>query len=425
MTLIVGSQFGDEGKGKFVDLLAEKNDLVVRFQGGNNAGHTVVVKDKKYKFHLIPSGAIRGKQILIGAGVVIDPKVLLEEISTLKKEGITPKLTVDPRAHIIMPYHKLMDVGKEEALKEGMIGTTRRGIGPCYATKALRHGIRFIDLVHEEKLRELISINYAFFAPMLEKCFGKKLDSSEEELFQEFASLGRELKQYLGDVAVEANNALNEKKNVLLEGAQGALLDIDFGTYPFVTSSHPIAGSACTGIGLSPKKINKILGVVKAYTTRVGAGPFPTEIKDEKADHLRGKGKEYGTTTGRPRRIGWLDFPLLRYVNRISGFDELIITKLDVLSGLEEIFVADSYSFEGKKLNEFPAIIDQLTKVKPNYTKLKGFVLEEKEKNELKKNGFKALPSEAKDYLEFIESRLNVPVKYVSYGSERSETIVK
>jgi len=375
--------------------------------------------------HLLPSGVIRNKRSLIGAGVVLDPRVIVKEIQGLKEQGFEPNLCIDFRTQIIMPYHCMMDSKKDSSLKEKKIGTTGRGIGPCYADKALRSGIRFCELIEEKKLREAIAVNYSCYAELFEKVLNERMPFTESELFQEFNSLGQQLKRYVGDVSIEVNNALREEKNVLIEGAQGTMLDNSFGTYPYVTSSHPIAGGACTGIGLSPKKINRIIGVVKAYTTRVGEGPFPTELFEEKADYLIEKGHEYGTTTGRKRRVGWIDLPLLRYSSRLSGFDEIAITKLDVLSGMEKLMVAESYSFNGGKIEEFPPYTAMLEKTKPNYVEFEGFVLDEKEKLSVRKKGFAGLPEEAKNYLNFIEEKLNVPIKIVSYGSERNETIVR
>ncbi|MEW6295597.1 MAG: adenylosuccinate synthase [Candidatus Diapherotrites archaeon] len=424
-TLVVGSQWGDEGKGKIIDFLAGEADFVVRYQGGNNAGHTVVVESKTFKLHLLPSGVIRNKRSLIGAGVVLDPKVIVKEIEALREQGFEPNLCIDFRTQIIMPYHCMMDSAKDSSLKEKKIGTTGRGIGPCYADKAFRSGIRFSDLIEEKKLKETIAANYFFYSEFFGKVFGQELPFTESELFEEFNSLGQQLKKYAGDVSIEVNKALRENKNVLIEGAQGTMLDNSFGTYPYVTASHPIAGGACTGIGLSPKKINRIIGVVKAYTTRVGEGPFPTELFGEKAEHLIEKGLEYGTTTGRQRRVGWIDLPLLRYSSRLSGFDEIAITKLDVLNGMEKLMVAESYSFNAGKIEEFPPYTAMLEKTKPNYVEFEGFVLGEKEKLSARKKGFVGLPEEAKNYLNFIEEKLSVPIKIISYGSERNDTIVR
>lgn len=423
--LVIGSQFGDEGKGKIVDYLAEKSDCVVRYQGGNNAGHTVVVDGKTFKLHLLPSGTIRKKNSFIGAGVSLDPRVLKQEINSLKKEGIEVNLFVDPRCQIVLPYHNIIDIGKEEALKEKNIGTTRRGMGPCYADRASRIGIRFDDLVDEKRFKEKLDWNFPYYKDLCKKVLGKTFDFTQEEVLEEYVSLGKELKKYLTDVSIEVNDCLDKGKNVLFEGAQGTLLDNDFGTYPFVTSSHPTSGAATTGIGIAPQKLKTIIGIVKAYTTRVGSGPFPTELAGEEANTLRNAGDEFGTTTGRPRRVGWLDLPLLRLSNRLNGFTELAVTKLDVLSGMKNLFIADSYNLEGKKIFEFPYANHLVEKTTPNYTKFEGFVLEEKDKENLREKGFSALPDNAKKYLDFIEDKLSVPIKMVSFGAERKDLIKK
>ncbi len=424
-TLVIGSQFGDEGKGKIVDYLAEKADCVVRYQGGNNAGHTVVVNGKIFKLHLLPSGTIRKKNSFIGAGVALDPRVLKQEIASLEKEGIKVNLHIDPRCHIVLPYHNIIDIGKEEALKEKNIGTTRRGMGPCYSDRASRIGIRFDDLVAEKRFKEKLDWNFPYYVDLCKKVLGKTFDFTQEEVFQEYVSLGKEFKKYLTDVSIAVNNCLDKGKNVLFEGAQGTLLDNDFGTYPFVTSSHPTSGAATTGVGVAPQKLKTVIGIVKAYTTRVGAGPFPTELKGEEANTLRNAGNEFGTTTGRPRRVGWLDLPLLRLSNRLNGFTELTITKLDVLSGMKKLFIADSYTLEGNKVFEFPYANHLVEKVTPNYVEFEGFTLEEKNKENLREKGFSALPYTAKKYLSFIENKINVPIKMVSFGAERNDLLKK
>ncbi len=424
-TLIIGSQFGDEGKGKIVDCLAEKSDCVVRFQGANNAGHTVVVDGEKFKLHLLPSGVVRKKRSLIGTGVCIDPRVLKKEIDGLKEKGIEVNLGIDPRSQIIMPWHNVIDVGKEEALKEKNIGTTRRGVGPCYADRASRIGIRFDDLVDENRFKEKLAFNYSYYKNICENILGKTIEFTEEEVFQEYFALGKEFKNMLTDVSIEVNQLLDKKKKVLFEGAQGTLLDNDFGTYPFVTSSHPISGAATVGVGMSPKRLERIIGIVKAYTTRVGSGPFPTELHEKEADFLRNAGNEFGTTTGRARRVGWLDLPMLRMAQRLNGFTELGLTKLDVLSGIKELKIADSYTLEGKKVLEFPYANHLVQKCKPNYKEFDGFTLEDKERDELRKNGFGALDENAKKYISFIEKQLKVPIKTVSFGAERKDTLTR
>ncbi len=424
-TLIVGSQFGDEGKGKLVDCLAEKSDCVVRYQGGNNAGHTVVVNGTTFKLHLLPSGVIRKKRSLIGAGVSLDPRALKKEIDGLKEKGIEVNLGIDPRTQLIMPWHNVIDIGKEEALKEKNIGTTRRGVGPCYADRASRIGIRFDDLIDEKRLKEKIAFNYSYYKNVCEKILGKEFDFTEEEVFKQYSALGKEFEKFLVDVSLEVNDCVEKEKNVLFEGAQGTMLDNDFGTYPFVTSSHPSSGAATIGIGLAPHKIKTVIAVVKAYTTRVGSGPFPTELAEEEADVLRNAGNEFGTTTGRARRVGWLDLPMLRLSHRLNGFTELAITKLDVLSGIKKLFIADSYTLNGKKILDFPYSNHLIEKSIPNYIEFEGFILAEKEQQELKEKGFNAMPENAKKYLAFIEKQLNVPIKTVSFGADREDTLKK
>jgi len=425
-TMVIGSQFGDEGKGKLVDCLAEQSDYVVRYQGGNNAGHTVVVKDKVFKLHLLPSGVVRKKRSLIGTGVSLDPRVLKQEIDGLKEKGIKVNLGIDPRCQIIMPWHNVIDIGKEEALKEKNIGTTRRGVGPCYADRASRIGIRFDDLVDEKRLKEKLDFNYPYYKNVCEKILNKHFDFTQEEVFKQYSALGKEFKEMLTDVSLEVNECLDKGKKVLFEGAQGTLLDNDFGTYPFVTSSHPTSGAATTGIGISPQKISeRIIGIVKAYTTRVGSGPFPTEISGEEADFLRNAGNEFGTTTGRARRVGWLDLPMLRMSNRLNGFTEIAITKLDVLSGIKKLLIADYYLIEGKKFFDFPYANHLVAKAVPHYSEFKGFSINKEQQKELKEKGYSALDEHAKKYLEFIEKELNVPIKTVSFGAERDDTCSK
>ena len=415
--IVVGLQFGDEGKGKVTDFFAEKADSVVRYNGGNNAGHTVVVKDRVYKFHLMPSGAPYKKKCLVGAGVVIDPKVLLKEIEEL---GMGVDLTIDGRAQIIMPWHALIDCASEQKKSDCKIGTTGRGIGPCYADRAARSGIRLFDLIDGERLKKKISAGFAANKAVLEKVYGTNLDAgfSEEKIFADYYEAGKKLAKYAGDVSLEVGNAISSGKKVLIEGAQGTFLDNDFGTYPFVTSSHPISGGATTGIGISPKSIGKVIGVAKAYTTRVGSGAFVTELTDALGDTIRKNGNEFGTTTGRPRRVGWLDLVLLRTANRWNGTDEIAMTKIDVLSGLEELLVCTEYLLDGKTIKEFPADAEKFAECKPVYKKFKGFKISGKEKN------FKDLDKNAQAYVEFVEKELKTKVSIVSIGAERHETIM-
>lgn len=417
-TVVIGTQWGDEGKGKIVDLLAEKADLVARFNGGNNAGHTVVVEGKTYKFHLMPSGAIQGKRCCIGAGIALDPRVLKQEIKQLggNKE---PNLAIDPRTQIIMPWHNALDNAKEAAKGKGKIGTTGRGIGPCYADRVSRTGIRFCELVDPERLKEKIGREFEAKEKILKNVYNAEIPASKEEIFAEYDALGKEFKKYYGDVSKEVSQALEEGKNVLFEGAQGTFLDNDFGTYPFVTSSHPTAGAIFTGIGIGLRPIERVIGIVKAYTTRVGEGPFATELKGKVGDSIREKGKEFGTTTGRPRRIGWLDFVLLKTSIRLNGFTEIALTKLDVLTGLEKIMVCTAYECDGKKMQEMPADLEKLSKCKPVFEEMPGFEMDSSA------TSFGQLPKEAQEYVAFIEKELEIKAKIVSVGPGREETIVR
>ncbi len=415
---IVGTQFGDEGKGKTTDFFAEKADLVVRYQGGNNAGHTVVVGDRTYKFHLLPSGLLQGKKCCIGAGVAIDPRVLVDEIKQIESEAKI-NLAIDPRAHIIMPWHNALDAARESAKGKKKIGTTGRGIGPCYEDRAARNGIRFVELVNGEKLKERIAELFPLKKKILEEIYGAKVDFTEEGIFKQYSELGKQLLPLLSDVSIEVSNALKAGKEVLFEGAQGTFLDNDFGTYPFVTSSHPIAGGAFTGIGIGLLKEFEVIGIVKAYTTRVGSGIFPTELEGKLADRIRETGKEFGTTTGRPRRVGWLDLVLLRTAVRLNGLTGIALTKPDVLNGIEELKVCTAYECNGKEMKEFPADWHAVENCKPVYKTFKGFNIAPETKD------FDELPQEAKDYIGFMEEELGVPAKIISTGPKRSQTILR
>lgn len=415
--IVVGAQFGDEGKGKITDFLAEKADIVARYQGGNNAGHTVCVKDRTLKLHHIPSGAMHEKKIMIGAGCVIDPRVLVKEIENIQNAGLELSLTIDPRCHVIMPYHNLLDEA-EESENGAKIGTTKRGIGPAYADKALRVGVRFEDLVIKERLSQKIGPVFETKKQLLEKVYNMQVPFTKQWVLEEYSALGEKLAQYLGDVSLEVCNAIKAKKTVLFEGAQGTFLDNDFGTYPYVTSSHPLTGGAAIGIGMPINTISRAIGVVKAYTTRVGEGPFPTELHGDEANELREKGKEFGTTTGRPRRVGWLDIPMLRTACRLNGFTELAVTKLDILSEMKELKTCIAYQTPNKKFNFFPYSNKGLENAKAIYKTFSGFTLTGKEKK------FKSLPKNAKTYLAFIEKELEVPIRIISVGPEREQTII-
>jgi adenylosuccinate synthase len=415
--LVIGTQWGDEGKGKVVDYYSKNADYVVRFQGGNNAGHTIKVGDEVYKLHVVPSGVIQGKTGIIGNGVVIDPEILLQEIDELIQRGLKPKIFISDRANIIMPYHKLLDGAEEASLGDKKIGTTKRGIGPCYSDKVARNGIRAIDLTQKETLRDLL----ARIVPVKQKMidlYGMKIKLNEKEILETYSMYGKRLKGYITTTHIELNKAIQRKKNILLEGAQGTMLDVEFGTYPYTTSSHTIAGGSTIGAGIGPRAINEIIGIVKAYTTRVGEGPLPTELLNKTGDHLQQVGHEFGTTTSRPRRCGWLDLVVVRHSCMISGVSKLAITKLDVLSGLPEINVCTEYTLNGKKIDFFPANIQDVSACKPVYTTFKGWKVMNPAAQSLSD-----LPQEAQAYLRFIEKETEVPIGLVSIGPGRSETI--
>jgi adenylosuccinate synthase len=418
---IIGSQWGDEGKGRIVDLLSSRVDMVVRFQGGDNAGHTVVREGKQFKLHLIPSGILYPDVMcVIGNGVVLNPEVLIEELDSLKLEGIsTDNLKISSNAHMIMPYHIVMDRAAEHRLGKSKIGTTHKGIGPAYSEKALRTGIRVQDLqdlkIFKTKLEESLKINNA----IMEKIYGlKPLDS--DEIFKKYSGYAKRIDRYITDTAFLISRALEEGKRVLFEGAQGTMLDIDHGTYPYVTSSSTTAGGICTGAGIGPLRIDEIIGVAKAYTTRVGSGPFPTEEVSKIGDYMREKGSEYGTTTGRPRRCGWLDLVILKYSIMINTIDTIALTKLDVLSGLKKIKVCTGYKYDGKIYEEMPGHQSILHKCTPVYEELKCW---DDDISEAK--SFDDLPSEARDYIRYIENILKIPVSMISVGAERSKIIIK
>ncbi len=423
---IIGTQWGDEGKGKITDFYAEDADIIARFQGGNNAGHTIVVENEVYKFHLLPSGVLRPeKTIIIGNGVVIDPEVLLKELEDIEKRGFkVDNLKISDRANLIMPYHKLLDGAQEQSMKNGhKIGTTKRGIGPTYCDKIGRYGIRMHDLMNENDLKERLEV----IVPLRQKmmaAYGSEAIISEEELFKIYLGYGKKLSKYVADTSIFINDAIDEGKNVLLEGAQGAMLDVDHGTYPFTTSSHTVAGGACIGLGIGPKKIDRVVGVVKAYTTRVGEGPLPTELKDEIGEHLLKRGGEYGTTTGRARRCGWLDLVVVKHACRLNSLDAIVITKIDVLGGLRGLKVCKAYELEGDVTTNFPSSLKVLAKCKPIYDDLEAWDDFTKEEGvEMAKKGYNALPKEMKDYVSYIEKNLRVPIELVSLGPGREETV--
>mgnify|MGYP000374328675 CR=1 FL=1 len=421
--VVVGTQFGDEGKGKIVDRLADRSDVVARFNGGANAGHTVVVGGERFAFRLLPSGAIRGRQVAIGNGVVVDPDQLLSEISLLEKRGIEVKLWLSDRAHVVLPYHKVLD-GAERALKGRLSsGSTKRGIGPCYGDKVMRTGIRVGDLLDKSLLAEKIETYFPLKERLL-KSYGLDVGTTKEELLEWCLNSGSRLSRYVVDTSLLLNKALDQGKNVLLEGAQGTHLDIDHGLYPYGTSSNPTAGGACTGTGIPPTKIDQVIGVVKAYTSRVGEGPFPTEIHDDLADWIREKGGEYGTVTRRPRRCGWLDLVMVKYSVRVNGVSSLAMTKMDVLGGLRKVKVCIAYEFQGDRLEEFPSNPRILAECRPILEELPGWEdLPPAKWIETAKAGYESIPKNARSYIEYVEEYTGVPVSIVSLGADREATI--
>ena len=421
VTVIVGSQWGDEGKGKITDLLARDMDMVVRYQGGNNAGHTVVIKNETFKLHLIPSGIFYPKvTCVIGNGVVIDPAVLLEEIKKLKARGFSAdNLRISSQAHVIFQYHRDLDIAQEKKHEAGRIGTTARGIGPCYVDKFNRRGIRIGDFFHEDIFRQKLEWNLREKSFLLNNFYDYKVEYDADRIQREYLGYFNAFKKIVVEESTSLiNDAISKKKRILMEGAQGTMLDVDQGTYPYVTSSNPIAGGACCGAGFGPQKINKVIGVVKAYVTRVGGGPFPTEIIGGMGDELRERGSEYGTTTGRPRRCGWFDGVVMRHASKINGLTHLAITKLDVLDSLDKIDICVAYECEGKKKKDFPTDIRRLEKCKPVYVSMPGW------KEDISKiTNYKQLPSKAKKYLDKLAELSFAKVSLISVGAERGQII--
>ncbi len=422
--VIIGTQFGDEGKGKVTDYFAEHADIIVRFQGGNNAGHTIIIDDNKFKLHIIPSGILRkDKKVVIGNGLVVDPKVLLEEIERIEKRGITAdNLILSDRANLIMPYHKAMDALEEKLKGHYSAGTTMKGIGPCYSDKVARFGIRVSDLYNPRILKEKLSM----VIPIKNKIFNtfdEEIEFDIDEIYHEYLGYGDMLEKYVGDVSVILSQAFDEGRSVLFEGAQGTHLDIDHGMYPYTTSSNTVAGGASIGSGIGPMMIKEVMGVVKAYTSRVGEGPFPTELNDESGEYIREKGKEFGTTTGRPRRCGWLDMVIVKYAFRMNSLTSLAITKLDVLSGLDEIKVCTAYEHGDKIFEHLPADIETLKESKPVYITFDGW----KEQNweHISGEGYRSLPKNMRTYIEYIEKETGVPAMLISLGPKRSDTLIK
>jgi len=416
---VVGAQWGDEGKGKIVDYAAERADLVVRYQGGNNAGHTVVVGEREYKLHLIPSGVFYpGKICVIGNGVVLDPAVLAHELDYVAEQGVTrPQLRISPAAHVIMPYHIRLDEVDEDRKGKNRIGTTRRGIGPCYMDKFARVGIRVDDLLDRERFLELLERNLAEKNPLLEKVYGVG-GFTAQEIAEPYLAYAERIRPFVADTVAIINDAIDAGKNVLFEGAQGTLLDIDFGTYPYVTSSHPIAGGACVGAGVGPARIGTVIGVVKAYTSRVGDGPFPTEQLNDTGDWIRERGHEYGTTTGRPRRVGWLDTVIVRYAARLSGLTGLAVTRLDTLGGLETVKICTGYRLGDRVTRDFPQSIKTLAQCEPVYEEMPGW-----QEDLSRLTRYDDLPTTAKAYLQRVRELTGVDLALVSIGRNRTQTV--
>jgi len=418
--IVVGTQWGDEGKGKIVDLLSEEADLVIRYQGGHNAGHTIVIDGKPIILHLIPTGLLQGKVGVIGNGVVIDPKAFLEEISLLSARGfpVTGRLFISETAHLIMPYHQALDKESERLKGAGKIGTTGRGIGPAYADKMSRVGIRVVDLFDPKGLREKISSNLLWVNAVLEKIY-EAPGFDPEEILEMTLAYGERLRPFVADTSLLLNQAIRKGQKLLFEGAQGTHLDVDFGTYPFVTSSNAAAGGASTGTGVGPTRFDEVFGVTKAYTTRVGSGPFPSELKGKTGEALQKQGHEFGATTGRPRRCGWFDAVLVRSAVRVNGMSALAITKLDVLDGFSEVQICVSYEINGRKVQEMPASLRDLKRCKPVLKTFQGW-------GQATKGlcSYDALPKNAKIYLEAISTLVGCRIDMVSTSSKRGETIV-
>jgi len=419
--VVVGAQWGDEGKGKIIDLLTERADVVARYQGGHNAGHTVVVGMDEFILHLIPSGVLhKGKKCIIGNGVVVDPAALIEEMDGLAKRGIKfdANLLISGNAHLIMPYHKAIDVASERLKGNKKIGTTGRGIGPAYADKINRRGIRMADLLSPEQFREKLAINVGEANFLLERFYNAPL-IHQDDVYAEYLRYAQRLKKYITDTTLYINEAVAKKKKVLAEGAQGTHLDVDHGTYPFVTSSSPTAGGACTGLGIAPNTIGEIIGIVKAYTTRVGSGPFPTELENAMGEHLRERGREYGATTGRARRCGWMDTLVVRHAVRVNGFTSIALTKLDVLDTLDEIKICVGYKHKGKLYKEMPSSLEVLEQCTPQYISMPGG-----KQTTIGIKKYAQLPKKARNYVEKVCKLCGVKPSIISTGARRDETII-
>lgn len=418
--IVVGTQWGDEGKGKIIDIIASRADVVVRSQGGNNAGHTVVNDGQTYKLHLIPSGILyKNTLCLIGAGVVLDPKDLLSEIDNLSPRGISfDNLKIDPRAHVVMPWHITLDGLSEKFRGNSDIGTTKRGIGPCYMDKYERCGIRVYDLVHPEVFAEKVRMTGKLKNKIITEVYGGE-PHDIEAIIKEYTEYGKRLAKYVDDVSVIVYEAAKANKTIMFEGAQATLLDIDFGTYPYVTSSHPLSAGVCVGTGVGPMIISNIIGVAKAYTTRVGKGPFPTELNDETGETIRNKGGEFGTTTGRPRRTGWFDAVIVRHSVRVNGLSSLAINKLDTLGGVGDLKVCVAYKKpDGTVIENFPAALEELADCVPVYETLKGF-----DDDISSCRNFDELPEACKKYIERLEELCDCHISMVGVGPDREQII--
>ncbi len=418
--VVVGTQWGDEGKGKITDFLAKQAQVVARYAGGNNAGHTIIFDGQKYKLHLIPSGIFFADKInVVGNGVVIDPKAMVEEIAYLHSHGVsTDNLRISNRAHVILPYHLLQDELEEASKGDNKIGTTKRGIGPAYMDKAARIGIRIADLLDRETFSHKLAENLQLKNRLFEKMYDAE-GFGFEEIFNEYYEYGQQIKQYVCDTSVVLNDAIDAGKNVLFEGAQGVMLDIDHGTYPFVTSSNPSAGGVAVGVGVGPSKIHHVVGVCKAYTSRVGDGPFPTELFDEVGHQIREVGKEYGTTTGRPRRIGWFDAVVVRHAVRVSGLTDLSLNSIDVLSGLDTVKICTAYELNGEIINECPANLSLMAQCKPIYEELPGWSEDITGCRTLEE-----LPENARNYVKRVSEVIGTPITTFSVGPDRDQTNV-
>lgn len=416
--VVVGTQWGDEGKGKITDFLSQDAEVVARYQGGNNAGHTIKFDDTTYKLHLIPSGIFfKEKTSVLGNGMVIDPKALVEELAYLHERDVTTdQLRISNRAHVILPYHITQDILEEEQKGALKIGTTKKGIGPCYMDKAARIGIRMADLLDKDVFKEKLTQNLAAKNRLFTKMFDAE-PLNFDDIFEAYYNYGQQVKQYVVDTAVVLNDAIDHGRRVLFEGAQGVMLDIDQGTYPFVTSSNPVAGGVTIGSGVGPSKINRVVGVSKAYTTRVGDGPFPTELDDEIGEKIREVGKEYGTTTGRARRVGWFDSVVVRHARRVSGITDLSLNSLDVLTGIDELKICVAYRYQGELIKEFPASLKALAECEPVYETLPGWT-----EDITGVRSLDDLPANARHYLERLSQLSEIPLSIFSVGPDRTQT---